>query len=85
MRAARLDPTCRYLRLRMLGSESLYKVLEQDGEIVTGEVVHAPGLEPGTRVRLRAAAMEQLDASALEGVAAAGRFAAPVALRAARS
>ena len=69
----------------MLGSESLYKVLGEDGEIVTVEVVHAPGLEPGTRVRLRAAAMEQLDASALERVVPARRFVSPVALRVARS
>ena len=64
------------LRQRMLGSEAVYQVIGEDDGIVTAEVVSAPGLEPGMRVRMlaRAAyAMERLD-PAVEPAAPARRF-----------
>lgn len=71
------------LRQRMLGSVALYRVIGDDGVIVTAEVLSAPGLTPGTHLRFtgRAArAMEQLDLSeATDGgfEAAVSSFAAP--------
>jgi hypothetical protein len=56
-----------FIRQRMLGSEAVYRVLEEDESIVVAEVVHAPRLAQGTRVRLlaRAArAMERFDPAA---------------------
>jgi hypothetical protein len=56
-----------FIRQRMLGSEAAYRVVEEDDTLVTAEVVQAPGLVPGTRVRLlaRAArAMERFDPAA---------------------
>jgi hypothetical protein len=56
-----------FIRQRMLGSEAVYRVLEEDDAIVIAEVVHAPRLARGTRVRLlaRAArAMERFDPAA---------------------
>lgn len=69
MNSALLMDTPTYLRQRMLGSEALYHVLDEDDRIVTAEVIQAPGLASGTRVRLlaRAArAMERLDASSVQ-------------------
>ena len=70
-----------FLRHAMLGTEAVYEVLEEDAGIVTAQVVSAPGLEPGMRVRLTARAasgMERLD-PVPEPEAPRGRFA--VALR----
>jgi hypothetical protein len=53
------------LRHRRLGSEAVYRVLAAGADVVTVEVVRAPGLERGTRMRLTAdaaRAMEHLDA-----------------------
>lgn len=64
MATAMFEGTGRFLRNRCLGTEALYEVLAEDGDTVTVEVVSAPGLERGTRMRLmtRAArAMECLD------------------------
>ncbi len=61
------------LRHRRLGSEAVYRVLAVDDDVATVEVVRAPGLERGTRLRLMAdaaRAMERLDAGS-ELVAAA--------------
>ena len=52
----------RLLRRRALGSEAVYRVLDDEGDVVLVEVVEAPGLQPGTRIRLAAA-----DARAMEG------------------
>ena len=52
------------MRQTLLGSEAVYALLEQAGNVVTAEAVRVPGLEPGTRVRLMAravAGMERLD------------------------
>ena len=54
----------RFVRNRMLGTEALYELLEDHGELVTAEVLQAPGLAPGTRLRLLASAtsaMEPID------------------------
>jgi hypothetical protein len=53
-----------FLRHTCLGTEAIYEVVEEDGETVTAEVVRAPGLTAGMRVRLMARAawaMERLD------------------------
>ena len=57
-----------YLRHRALGTDAVYEVLSEDAGIVTAEVLSAPGLVAGTRVRLlarAAAAMEQVDVTSL--------------------
>jgi hypothetical protein len=56
-----------FIRQRMLGSEAVYRVLEEGDSVVIVEVVHAPGLARGTRIRLLARAvraMERLDPAA---------------------
>jgi hypothetical protein len=45
------------LRHRVLGGEAFYRVVDAAGQIVEVEVVSAPGLEPGTHVRLTQAAV----------------------------
>src|ERR1700690_1983723 len=40
-------PPC-FLRQELLGSEAVYEILEEDDELVTAEVVSAPGLPRGT-------------------------------------
>jgi hypothetical protein len=45
------------LRHRVLGGDTLYRVVGVAGELVEVEVVSAPGLDPGTRVRLTQAAI----------------------------
>lgn len=58
-----MRPGC-LLRRSALGSEALYRVVEVHGDLVEVQVVSAPGLEPGTRIRLTtrdAAAMQPVD------------------------
>jgi hypothetical protein len=83
MSSTLLEHTPYFLRQRMLGSEAVYEVLHERAGIVTAEVVKAPGLEPGTQLRLTAhaaRAMERLDAAyapaARRRRATASRFAA---------
>ena len=45
------------LRHRALCSEALYRPIHSWGPIVEVEVVAAPGLQPGTRLQLTAAAV----------------------------
>jgi hypothetical protein len=57
-------PARRFVRNRMLGTEALYELLDDCGELITAQVLEAPGLAPGMRLRLlRSAtrAMEQID------------------------
>ena len=61
MATATLEGTGRFLRTRRLGTEALYEVLAEDGDTVTVEVVDAPGLERGTRVRLMARAVRAME------------------------
>jgi len=56
MASTRSTPACGLLRRRALGTEALYRVLGVSGPLVEVEVVHAPGLERGTRMRLTAGA-----------------------------
>ena len=68
MAPASFDGVGRLVRQRMLGSDAVYLVLDEAEPLVTCEVVAAPGLAPGTRVRLfpdAVRAMAQLDASEL--------------------
>ena len=63
-----------FVRHRRLGSEAVYEIIEAGDEVVTVEVVHAPGLVRGTRVRLMstsARAMERFDIA--ESIAACAR------------
>ena len=53
-------PPC-FLRQELLGSEAIYEILEEDDEVVTAEVVSAPGLPRGTRVRLLAKAIRAME------------------------
>jgi hypothetical protein len=49
------------LRLSMFGTDAVYRVRSAEGETVTVEVVDAPGLPRGTRVRLTAAAARAME------------------------
>jgi hypothetical protein len=52
------------VRQRLLGSEAVYRVISDEGLTMTAEVVEAPGLRRGMRLRLMATAvraMERLD------------------------
>jgi hypothetical protein len=69
------------LRRRLLGTDAVYRVLEDGDVTVLVEVVQAPGLAPGFQMRVTAAdarALERQDAPDLADHAAAavprGRF-----------
>lgn len=49
-----------FARQVMLGSEAIYRVLEERGQISTVEVVCAPGLAAGTRLRLMTSAVRAM-------------------------
>jgi hypothetical protein len=51
------------LRQELLGTEAVYEVLGEDGDLLTAEVVSAPGLEAGTRVCLHARAARRMERS----------------------
>ena len=61
MRSSMLDGPGRFVRQRVLGSEAVYEVLEEADGLVLAEVVHAPGLERGTRVRFVAKAVHAME------------------------
>jgi hypothetical protein len=70
-------PRC-FVRQELLGSEAVYEIVEVAGDVVTAEVVHAPGLPRGKRVVLAtsaALAMERSDQA--EPVVAARRVPPP--------
>lgn len=48
--------------LSKLGTRAVYRVLSFDDELVWVEVVTAPGLEPGRRLRLTRTAVEAMTA-----------------------
>lgn len=61
------------MRQRVLDSEAVYEVLDEADGVVIAEVVRAPGLERGTRVRLLASAvgaMERIELTEPAGVGA---------------
>ena len=69
------------LRHRALCSEALYRPIQTRGPIVEVEVVAAPGLQPGTRLQLTAAAVAAMSSVAVapgdrakRRVAAAARY-----------
>jgi hypothetical protein len=45
------------LRHHVLGSDTLYRVVDVSGDLVEVEVVSAPGLQPGTHLRLTQSAV----------------------------
>jgi len=52
------------MRRSALGTDALYRVVGVEGDLVEVQVVSAPGLEPGARVRLTlrdAQAMQAVD------------------------
>ncbi len=49
------------LRSSILGTEATYRVISEDGATVTVEVIDAPGLTQGTRLRLMAHAVEAME------------------------
>jgi hypothetical protein len=55
-RLVRTPWSSRLVRQRALYSDAIYRVLRESDSIVEAEVVAAPGLAPGTRLRLTAAA-----------------------------
>jgi hypothetical protein len=48
------------LRHRAFSGDALYRVVDSDPDIVEVEVVSAPGLEPGTRLRFTQAAVADM-------------------------
>jgi hypothetical protein len=48
------------LRHSVLDGDTLYRVVDVAGDLVEVEVVSAPGLEPGTRLRLTQAAIASM-------------------------
>jgi hypothetical protein len=64
------------LRQRVLGETAVYRVLGARGQIVEAEAVAVPGLRPGMRLRLTAAA-----ATAMRDVPAIGRDRSPQEIR----
>jgi hypothetical protein len=67
------------LRHRALCSEALYRPIQTRGPIVEVEVVAAPGLQPGTRLQLTAAAVAAMSAVAVDSGDRAKRRVAPAA------
>jgi hypothetical protein len=53
----------RLLRRTMLGSDAVYRVVEEDAGGVVVEVVSAPGLEPGFRMRLTPEVAAEMEAA----------------------
>jgi hypothetical protein len=80
MRTSLLDGSRHFVRQRLLDSEAVYEVLEEEEDgVVVAEVVRAPGLERGTRVRFLAkavAAMERIELA--EPASVAARTVAPL-------
>ena len=50
----------RVLRLRSLNSESAYREVSRSGPVVELEVLSAPGLKPGTHLRVTSAAVRAM-------------------------
>jgi hypothetical protein len=64
MASAQQEHPAYFLRQRSLGSDAVYKVLDEGDGIVTAAVMHAPGLTRGTKVHLLTSAarsMQRLD------------------------
>jgi hypothetical protein len=61
----------RLLRHRVLGEESLYRVVSEREGLVELEVVRAPRLEPGRRFHLTAEAVRGMDVVDEDAVASA--------------
>jgi hypothetical protein len=79
MRPRRLDNSTRFVRHCRLGTEAVYEIVEVNGNLVTAEVVSAPGLQPGQRIRLMAKAIRAMER--VERPEPSGAVASRVALR----
>jgi hypothetical protein len=66
MRLRRSNPPVGLLRRVALGQESVYRVVGATPEMVEAEVISAPGLRRGTRVRFTAAAASAMARPALD-------------------
>jgi hypothetical protein len=54
------DPRGELRRHEVLGTEAVYRIVDVQGELVEVEVVRAPGLAPGRRLRLTADAVKRM-------------------------
>jgi hypothetical protein len=54
------DPRGELRRQEVLGTEAVYRIVDVQGELVEVEVVRAPGLAPGRRLRLTADAVQRM-------------------------
>ena len=54
------DDAVRLVRHRMLGTDAVYRVGRSSGELVEVEVVAAPALTPGMRLRLTTASVRAM-------------------------
>lgn len=68
-----MHPPGRILRKRLLETVADYRVIEDDGRTVTVEVVEAPGLATGFRMRLNAADAEAMETVGEPGEEPSGR------------
>jgi hypothetical protein len=66
-----LDQPRWFVRQEALGGEAVYEILEIGDEIATAEVVRAPGLRSGKRIRLLAAAARRMETVDLDAGAQA--------------
>jgi len=55
-----------FLRTEGLGTEAVYRVLDERADVVLVEVVWAPGLAPGTRLELSRATVDHLRKTAAQ-------------------
>jgi hypothetical protein len=56
----RSEQAVRQVRQRLLGSDAIYRVRRSSGPLVEVEVVAAPALVPGTRLRFTAASVRAM-------------------------
>ena len=54
----------RIICLRLLGSDAVYRVVEESGSGVVAQVISAPGLRPGFRMRISDEAVRRMEAGA---------------------
>jgi len=53
-------PRC-FVRQEVLGTEAVYEIFDDGAEVLDAEVVRAPGLPAGKRLRLLAAATRRME------------------------
>lgn len=65
------SPSRRFVSQRLLGSEAIYEILDELDGLVSAEVIAAPGLESGMRLRLTASAACAMERVPAERIATA--------------